>query len=342
MTETPSAPTKRPTIAAVARAAGVSTSAVSHVFNGRPNVSAETAARIMRAADDLNWRPNLASRRVAGAAVRSLGLIIVQATGSFQKDPFYVRLLSGLTPPLAKIGWSLSVTVVDIDDEDAVYRQWWNEQRVDGFILIDLRENDSRVALLERLGAPAVLLGAPIAGDRVPAVTLADADVIDELLDHLGALGHTHIARVTEQVSLAHVGVRNARFTDAAAARGMTAEVLHWNGAAADPVYKLLHARGRVSALVFDSEVFATQVVARAPELGFHVPTDVSVVSWEDSWVSDLVRPRLTALDAPIEQSTQIAVDLMARLVKGDLAASVLVPGRRLVVRDSTGPAPLR
>jgi DNA-binding LacI/PurR family transcriptional regulator len=339
MTQTPNAPIKRPTIAAVARAAGVSTSAVSHVFNGRPNVSAETAARIMRAADELNWRPNLASRRVAGAAVRSLGLIIVQATGSFQKDPFYVRLLSGLTPPLAKIGWSLSVTVVDIDDEEAVYRQWWTEQRVDGFILIDLRESDSRLALLERMAAPAVLLGAPIAGDRVPAVTLADADVIDELLEHLGGLGHVHIARVTEHESLAHVGERNVRFIDAAAARGMTAEVLRWNSSAADPVDELLHSRGRVTALVFDSEVFATQLVARAPELGYRVPADLSVISWEDSWVSDLVRPRLTALDAPIEHSSQIAVDLMARLVAGEKASSVLVPGRRLVVRDSTGPA---
>ncbi|MCI2422530.1 substrate-binding domain-containing protein [Saccharopolyspora sp. K220] len=62
-------------------------------------------------------------------------------------------------------------------------------------------------------------------------------------------------------------------------------------------------------------------------------------MAWEDSWISELVRPRLTALQAPIEESARTAVRMIEQLVRGEAVASVVLPGRRLVVRDSTGPA---
>ncbi|UFU03587.1 LacI family transcriptional regulator [Ruania suaedae] len=340
MPSQPTAPRKRPTIADVARLAGVSPSAVSHAFNARPNVSAETAVRIRAAADELNWRPNVASRRVSGAAGRSLGLVISQDGTSFRRDPFFVRLLAGLTAPLAEIGWSLSLTVVDPPDETEIYRQWWNEQRVDGFLLVDLRTDDARPPLLQSLGAPAVLLGSPIPGATAPAVTLADEAALVDVLGHLAALGHRDVARVDSAARLAHVRERSQRFVAAAARHAMTASVLRWPADAEDPVQQVLRERGRATALIVDSESIAASIVSHAPEVGVQVPEDVSVIAWEDSWVSQLVRPRLTALEAPVEASARIAVDLLARLARGESVDSVMVPGRSLVVRESTGPAP--
>lgn len=329
---------RRPTIAAVAQAAGVSTSAVSHVFNGRTNISPQTAQRIRDAADALNWRPNLAGRRISGAVGNSIGLVVTQTADTFRRDPFFIRLLAGLTGPLHQVGWSLSLTVVTPEEEESVYRQWWTEQRVDGFLLVDLRSQDPRIALVRSLGATAVALGPAPAG--VPSVTLDDDGGLVEVLDHLEALGHRQIARVTSAPGLAHTRRRDRALAAAARARGLVVRTLTWDESALDPVAPLLAARGKVTALVLDSEALATRVVAHAPELGVRVPDALSVLSWEDSWVSELVRPRLTALSAPVEESARTAVDLLHRMVRGEDAASVVVPGRRLVVRESTGPAP--
>ena len=65
------------------------------------------------------------------------------------------------------------------------------------------------------------------------------------------------------------------------------------------------------------------------------------MIAWEDSWVSSLVRPRLTALAAPVGESARTAVALLARLVSGEDAVSQTVSSRRLIVRESSGPAPL-
>jgi DNA-binding LacI/PurR family transcriptional regulator len=331
---------RRPTIADVARLAGVSTSAVSHAFNARPNVSAATAERIRAAADELQWRPNLASRRVSGAAGGSLGLVVTREADSFQRDPFFVRLLAGLTAPLAEIGWSLSLTVVEQDAELDVHRQWWTERRVDGFVLVDLRTDDPRAALLEQLGAPAVLLGSAPTSAALPAVRLDDDDALHAVLDHLQGLGHRTVARVVTSEELAHEGSRTARFGAAATERGIATTTLRWPSGADDPVRHVLDGRGDATALVIDSEVLATELVSHAPEVGVRVPDDVSVLAWEDSWVSELVRPRLTALEAPVETSARAVVDLVAALAAGRPGPSVTVPGRRLVVRESTGPAP--
>jgi DNA-binding LacI/PurR family transcriptional regulator len=330
---------KRVTITDVARRAGVSPSAVSHAFNGRPNVSEATAARIRAAADELNWRPNYASRKVTGQGGRSLGLVIARSSDTFGRDPFFMRLLAGLTEPLADIGWSLSLTLVRADEEEQVYRQWWGEQRVDAFMLVDVRNDDPRLGLVEQLGAPAVLLGAPVDGG-VPAVTVQDDSAFATVLDHLAGLGHRRVARVTDAPGLAHTRTRDQRFSRAAAEQGIEATFAAWDPEADDPVADLLGRLGTATAVVVDSESIAAQVVAHAPELGVRVPEQLSVVAWEDSWVSSLVRPRLTALDAPVEESARTAVALLERLVRGEAATSQTVSGRRLVVRDSTAPAP--
>ncbi|MDQ0642230.1 LacI family DNA-binding transcriptional regulator [Microbacterium murale] len=329
----------RVTIAAVAARAGVSPSAVSHVFNGRPNVSEATAARIREAADQLNWRPNYASRKVGGQGGHSLGLVVSRIGGRFERDPFFMRLIAGLTQPLAEIDWSLSLTLVLADDEQRVYREWWSERRVDAFLLVDVRDEDPRIAHVRELGAPAVLLGAPIE-DAVPAVTVSDETAYDQVLTHLGDLGHLQIARVSDSPGLVHARDRDRRFTEAALRRGIAADVLRWDPTSPDPVADLLRRAGAATALVVDSEAMAAEIVAHAPEIGVRVPDQLSVVAWEDSWVSTLVRPRLTALDAPVEESARTAVQMLRRLVDGEQVSSQTVSGRRLIIRESTASPP--
>jgi len=152
--------------------------------------------------------------------------------------------------------------------------------------------------------------------------------------------GHRRIARVGDGPSLAPTGARDARFTAAAGERGIDALVLAWRADAEDPVAELLGRLDGATAIVLDGEAIAAEVIAHAPELGVRVPDDLSVVAWEDSWVSSIVRPTLTALDAPVEESARTAVALVERLVRGEDVADAEVSGRALHVRGSTGPAP--
>src|SRR3954451_11374807 len=94
--ELPDTPRRRPTIADVARRAGVSSAAVSFAVNDRPGVSPETRERILAAARELGWRPSASARALTEARTRAIGLVLAREAAALELDAFFVRFLSGI------------------------------------------------------------------------------------------------------------------------------------------------------------------------------------------------------------------------------------------------------
>src|SRR3954453_3243717 len=87
---------RRPTIADVARRAGVSAAAVSFAVNDRPGVSAGTRERILTAARDLGWRPSASARALTESRTRAIGLVLARDAAQLEGDAFFVRFLCGI------------------------------------------------------------------------------------------------------------------------------------------------------------------------------------------------------------------------------------------------------
>src|SRR5690606_24186415 len=155
-------PVKRPTIADIARRAGVSKGAVSYALNGQPGVSEATRQRILAIARELGFTRNSAARALSGATANVVGLTLCRPARILGIEPFFMGLISGVEAELSARSYALLLHVVaDPDEEIAVYRRWWGERRVDGVLLCDLRVNDRRVPVLEELDLPAVVIGGP-------------------------------------------------------------------------------------------------------------------------------------------------------------------------------------
>jgi DNA-binding LacI/PurR family transcriptional regulator len=285
----------------IARRAGVSKGAVSMALNGLPGVSEATRGRILEVARELDWHPNNAARALSAARSDAIGLVLARPARTLGVEPFFFQLISGLQAELSGRRIALLLQVVaDHEAEIAVYRQWWSERRVDGVFLIDLRVEDTRVALLEELGLPALVIGGPGHHGRLPSVWADDARAMTRIVDHLAGLGHRRIARVAGLPELLHTERRTAAFRAAAAARGIDEPRIVWTdysgeqGAAA--TRRLLGSPQPPTAIVYDNDVMAVAGVAVATELGVPVPTALSVVAWDDSPLCQLLHPPLTAL----------------------------------------------
>src|SRR6478736_5563537 len=111
-TSTRDPPRRRPTIADVARRAGVSAAAVSFAVNGRPGVSEETRERILAAARDLGWRPSASARALTEARTRAIGLVLARDPAQLELDAFFVRFLSGIEQTLAGADYALMLQLV--------------------------------------------------------------------------------------------------------------------------------------------------------------------------------------------------------------------------------------
>src|SRR6201989_2957656 len=103
---------RRPTIADVARRAGVSAAAVSFAVNDRPGVSPETRARILAAARELGWRPSASARALTQARTRAIGLVMGRDPEQLELAAFFVRFLSGIERTLAAADYALLLQLV--------------------------------------------------------------------------------------------------------------------------------------------------------------------------------------------------------------------------------------
>lgn len=335
----------RPTIDDIARKVGVSRGAVSFALNGRPGVSEETRARILAAAEEMNWRPHSAARALGGARAQAAGLVIARPARTIGVEPFFAHLLSGLQAGLSARGVALHLLIVeDTDAEIEVYRGWAREHRVDGFIVVDLQVADRRIPVLEELGVPAVVLGGPGRHGGLSSVWADDREAMVSIADYLAALGHTSIAHVAGLPGFRHTQRRIRALRDSAKRLGL-AEVVSVatdfsdaEGAAATRA--LLSRAARPTAIVYDSDVMAVAGLGVAAEMGVAVPREVSVVAFDDSVLNRIVHPALTALSRDtFTLGERVAETLLATIEDPSNPLDVKTPTPRLTVRESTAPA---
>ncbi|MER6948988.1 LacI family DNA-binding transcriptional regulator [Nonomuraea sp. NPDC000554] len=336
---------KRPTIADIARRAGVSKGAVSYALNGQPGVSEETRARIQAIAQEIGWRPNLAARLLSGARADAIGLVVCRPARFLGVEPFFMELISGIEGELAASSSALMLQVVpDHEAEIAVYRRWWGEGRVDGAILVDLHADDPRVPVVERLGMPAVVVGHPSGAGSLPAVWSDDGAAMREAVEYLAALGHRRVARVAGLPGLLHTQIRDTAFTEVCAALGVSEHPVvhtdHTGEEGARATRRLLSSRARPTAIVYDNDLMALAGLSVAQEMRLDVPADLSIAAWDDSPLSQVVRPPLTALTRDIPACGAHAARCLLRIVGGEEVAGVEDPAARLLPRGSTAPAP--
>jgi len=336
---------KSPTIADVARVAGVSKGAVSFALNNRPGVAPATRARILAAAKELGWQPSHRARALSHSQAFALGLVMARPPELLGADPFFPAFIAGVETELAGAGQALVLQVVTggWEEEAAGYRRLAADGRVDGVFLSDIRHGgDPRLALLEELQLPAVTLQRPDTPSSFPAVTLDDGPGIRAAVEHLAGLGHRRIAHVAGPQQFIHGFGRREAWEAAVRTFGLepgpsvVGDFTAAGGAAA--TRRLLWDDTPPSAIVYANDLMAIAGITVAHELGIRIPEDLSVTGFDDTELAGHVHPPLTTVRLDAVGMGRAAARTLLQLVEAGSAESVELPPTELVVRRSTAP----
>jgi DNA-binding LacI/PurR family transcriptional regulator len=318
---------RRPTIADVARRAGVSAAAVSFAVNDRPGVSPETRERILAAARDLGWRPSASARALTEARTRAIGLVLARDPAQLELDAFFVRFLSGIEQTLAGADYALLLQLVPAGGSLAAHERLARGGRVDGFLLTDIERGDPRFALLEAEGCPVVLAGRPMEPCPFPWVETRHAEGVDAAVAHLRELGHERIGFLGGAAAHEHVQTRLARWRAAAGPDGGPAVL---DGGVAELLEQA------PSAVVCTSDRLALALTQAALAAGRDVPGDLSVVGFDDSPLAALASPALTSVRVDYAEFGAAAADALLATVGGGPAPDYSASAPALVRRAST------
>jgi DNA-binding LacI/PurR family transcriptional regulator len=326
-------------LAEVAKKVGVSEATVSRVLNSKPGVSEATRQAVLSALDVLGYeRPT----QLRGERARLVGLVLPEL-----QNPIFPAFAEVIGGALAQLGLTpVLCTQTKGGVSEADYVELLLQQQVSGVVFAGglYAQADAphgHYRLLADRNIPVVLVNAGIEHLGFPSVSCDDAVAVEQAWRHLASLGHERIGlvlgpgdHVPSARKLAAARAIAGRLPEEFVARA----IFSIEGGHAAGV-KLID-RG-VTGFVCASDPLALGVVRAARRRGLDVPSQISVVGYDDSALMNCTEPPLTTVRQPIESMGKAAVELLSARISGSsVPADELLFEPELVVRGSTAQAP--
>ncbi len=308
---------KRVSAADVAQKAGVSRTTVSFVVNNTPgkSISEDTRQRVLAAMRELGYTPDESARRVAMARRQTVGLY-VRHTQYVYTDAFIVRTVEGMSQAVNRHRVQLIIQPIS-QSYSGSYVDLVRHDNLDGIILINTRAGDDGLSEL--------------IGSRIPVVSLDDLGDLDvdqvfvdnrgaarQIVEYLLGLGHTRIAMITHAaLSFTASSARFEGYKDALHNAGIQydealvrcADFSERSGH--DAMIELLSLRDRPTAVFSGNDVVAYGALLAAREKNVAVPDEISVVGFDDDYLSRYMNPPLTSVALPAAGMGSAAVSLL-------------------------------
>jgi len=318
---------KRPTQVDVARLAGVSRSTVSYVLTGRTNgrvtISPETKQRVMDAVAELGYVPDVQAQALRSGSTRTIGVIIPDI-----HNPHFWQYVEGIDLAAQGSGYRLLVSSLQGCFEEP---------------------SETTNQIFKRLvkrKLPIVVIGHTTAD--VDAVWADYRTGTDEVMAYLLSLGHQRIGFIYG-VKFHMLGEdRLLPYKDNLARAGLPVDeslIINCGHTIEDgyqAAYQLLSRSPRVTAVIVINDLLAVGVLRAAADLGIHVPSQLSVVSYDDIPIANYFIPRLTTVSKDPATFGQEAMKLiLARIQEPDRPFRKIKMPIRFIVRESTGSVPI-
>ncbi len=336
---------RRPTSSDVAARAGVSRTTVSFVLNDRANsgIAEETRERVLRAAEELGYHAHGPARALAGGLSMTIGLVLLQTPDQVAADALLADTLLGIADEARSDGYRVLVEAVSPDGQR--YSDIVRSRRVDGLIVSGPRADDAELRGIVRDGFPVILQGS-LPGLAVPSVDVDNRTGAATAVGHLVSLGHRRIGIVTNApLDYTAAEDRLAGYRDALRAGGIAPDQrLEAEGAfdAASgytAVRGLLRRSPDITAVFVASDIVAFGALRALREAGRRVPSDVSVVGFDDVPLARHFDPPLTTIRLPARGLGAAAGRTLLDRLAGRPVTNRTLLATELVVRESTAVA---
>lgn len=334
------------TLKDIAGRLGVSVTTVSRGLSGYNDVADETRARILAAADELGYQPNLMAQRLQKKRTDTLGFFLPAFAPRFS-DPFFSEFIAGIGNEAANHGYDLLVSThaPDSDKERQAYARAVKSGWVDGLIVVRTREDDRRIELLCEHDFPFVAFGRTDCDFDYPYVDEDSAAGMRLLVQHFIDLGHERIGFITPPAGLMFGRFRLQGYYDTMADYGLPVNP-EWivegdmtQRSGAEMVAQLLEVQPAVTAVIAGNDLMAIGAMNQIQQQGLVVGNDIAIGGFDNIPISAYITPTLTTIHQPIYEIGRQTCTMLIDIINGRETENrhvLLTPS--LVIRSSSGP----
>ncbi|WP_438390431.1 LacI family DNA-binding transcriptional regulator [Caballeronia sp. DA-9] len=332
----------RPTILDVAAACGVSPATVSNVLANKPYVREQTRQLVLQKVAELGYRASRAAQSLRTGRSWSVGLIIGDIS-----NPYVAEIVQGVEEVLWAKRNNLILCNTGFDaDRKMAYTSSLLDQHVDGLILVSQSFSEEEARALNLVDVPVVTVNRACEALKSDQVGIDGAGGIRAAVQYLAQLGHRRIAFVKGAASSPSADGRYVAYTQAVRAHKVVSDSAlvvqgDYSMESGSIAVRELWARGAApTAIVAANDLMAIGALGALKEMGVDVPRDVSVIGFDDIFLSNHPLVRLTTVHYSKRDIGANAARLLMRRIEGDRGDGprAVTLDTSLVVRGTTAP----
>ncbi|MDO5061008.1 MAG: LacI family DNA-binding transcriptional regulator [Actinomycetaceae bacterium] len=327
-----------PSIADVAKLAGVSSQTVSRISTGAQRVSPATRERVLAAMAELGYSPNRAAQALRSGRFGVLGVLTqqIERTGESLTTGGVVEAALAADYTIALV----QTHEPESDDGKYLVRRL-SEQAIDGLIIVQAgTSTGEKLALPSDL--PVVVADSALA-HKYPSVNADQRTGMRSAMQHLLDLGHKQIAHVTGPKNSQSAFIREEEWQKALTTAGLPIHPAYagdWSARSGYEAGKKIAAQNQVTAVMCANDEIAFGVIRALFEAGLRVPEDVSVIGFDGIELGEFVPVPLTTVRQDFAKAGRTLVELALKQIETGMIADdyeELIP-TELILRESTAP----
>lgn len=326
----------------VAKRARVSTATVSRVLNNVGQVRNSTRMRVLKAAEELKYHPNLHARTLAGGKSRTVGMIV-----SNMENPFFVDIYKGAQDSARAKGYEVVLANTDYDPANLVKQiRLMIGRRVDGLALVISEMDPSLIHELADGNIPVVFYDVGAPRHNISNISVNYAKGIERVVTYLRELGHRRMAFISHHSNLGPLSVRERAFRETVERNSPPIE---WRIAVSadgldggrEATREILASGFGPTSIICVNDFMALGALRELRDAGLRVPQDVSVTGFDNIRLTEVCSPPLTTLHIQRERIGRLMFDAITESSSsGEACRRRVVLDPEIVLRESTGPAP--
>uniref|UniRef100_A0A7C3E1F4 LacI family transcriptional regulator n=1 Tax=Gracilinema caldarium TaxID=215591 RepID=A0A7C3E1F4_9SPIR len=330
------------TIETVAKKVGVSATTVSYVLSGKRKISREVRDRVLKAVEELDYKPNITARNLASKKTWTIGLY-ASPTKNIREDYFFNNILAGVIDILHEKKYQIHLFADALDENNKDHPDLNMTQPIDGALIMNPRINDVYIQHLKQLNIPFVVIGTP---DRSENSFYVDSDLTAgyyAAVNYLIKKGHKKIILINGLADYTQSKQRQAGYTLAFQDNGLTYDdawivnipMLEEEG------YRIfkqtIETINDFSAVITFNDTIAVGVLRVLKEKNLPVPGKVAVISTGNTMITRIHSPTITSLDLKSYEMGAKAAELLIEVIeKKRIQPSHIIIQTHLVEREST------
>lgn len=331
-----------PTVLDVAKRAGVAPITVSRVINNSGYISEATRERVQAAVKELGYVPNTLARGLRSKQTRTLALVVTDIT-----NPYFTLMARGVEDVAGDANYT--VVYCNTDESETKEEKYANilaQRQVDGVLLVPACGNVKTIKFLLSNDINVVALDRRVSEVEIDSIRSDSEDGAYRLVKLLTGLGHKRIAIITGSKDVSTSVDRVAGYRRALTEAGLIENELVFYGefnqqSGYEFTQQAMLPSSRPTALFGVNNFITIGIIKALHDLKMDVPSDVSVVGFDDLPEAMLLSPFLTVAAQPAYEMGRMAAELLLKRISGELSDGYqkLVLPTEIIERGSTGPS---